>query len=81
MYGYKSEKDLYDNLVPALKVKKRLLDKSGYDNISIEDIWNYLKESRWSKAIGLELADMVSDIVHVNNLDLVKYKESNNKLI
>ena len=48
MYEYKSQLELYKNLIPALNVKIRLLKKSNYNHISKKDIWNYLKNNKWN---------------------------------
>ena len=73
MYEYKTQKELYLNLVPALNVKLRLLKNSKYLTITKEDIWNYLKENKWKTSVDLTLADMVQDIIHVNNDELAKF--------
>ncbi len=71
MYEYKSQLDLYQGLIPAMNVKIKLLKKNHYDDISKEDIWNYLREHKWKSSVNLTLADMVQDIIHVDNLELV----------
>ena len=80
MYEYKSQKELYQNLIPALNVKLRLLKNNDYHDIDKIDIWNYLKETKWRSSIDLTLADMVNDIIHADNKDidiyLKKYKKN-----
>jgi len=73
MYEYKTQKELYLNLVPALNVKLKLLKNSKYSDITKEDIWNYLKENKWKSSIDLTLADMVQDIIHADNDELAKF--------
>lgn len=75
---YKSQKDLYMNLVPALNVKVKLLKRNNYKNITREDIWNYLKINKWQYAVDLTLADMVQDIIHTDNIEINNYKLKNN---
>ena len=43
---YSSEKELFNDLKGALKVKLRMI-KEKYDYISMLDIWNYLKLNKW----------------------------------
>lgn len=75
---YKSQKDLYMNLVPALNVKLKLLKRNNYKDITKEDIWNYLKSNKWQYAVDLTLADMVQDIIHTDNIEINNYKLKNN---
>lgn len=77
MYEYKSQKELYQNLIPALNVKLRLLKNNDYHDIDKIDIWNYLKETKWRSSIDLTLADMVNDIIHADNKDIDIYLKKN----
>lgn len=79
MYEYKSQKELFKNLIPAMNVKLRLLKNSNYTEITREDIWNYLKITKWRNDINLTLADMVEDIIHTDNIDIVNYYKKNKK--
>jgi len=80
MYEYKSQRELYLSLIPALNVKLRLLKNSDYKNIDKIDIWNYLKISKWKNSINLTISEMVNDIIHADNKDidiyLKKYKKN-----
>ena len=76
MYEYKSQEELYQGLIPAIHVKLKLLKKGKYFSVTESDIWNYLKESKWENSINLTLSDMVQDILHTDNSEFVKYKES-----
>lgn len=80
MYEYKSQSELYQGLIPALNVKLKYLKKSDYKNITKEDVWNYLKETKWKTSIDLTLADMVQDIIHTDNQELALYLEKNKKI-
>lgn len=64
---FSTEKDLYERLKPALRTKKTELKEYGYGYLKIEDIWNYLKEKKWTKSNNLSLNDMVSDILNADN--------------
>ena len=61
---FKSAKELYERVVPALRTKRRLLSKIGI-KVSEEDIFKYLVKEKWSKGINLTLSDIVSDIINV----------------
>ena len=74
MNDYKSLKELYDALIPAFNIKLKELKYKGIDNITRDDIWNYLKDSKWKTATNLGISDMVSDIMNVSYIDLVRYK-------
>lgn len=78
MYEYRSQEELYRNLIPALNVKMRLIKGSGYDNIKRMDIWNYLKVNKWRSSVDLTISDMVNDIIHVDNKEIDIYVKSNN---
>ena len=59
--------ELYERLKPALISKKEEMKRLGYPYIKEEDIWNYLKETKWEKSVDLELYQMVSDIMNADN--------------
>ena len=80
MYEYKSQLELFQNLIPAMNVKLRLLKNSNYNDITKEDIWNYLKTTKWKYDIDLALSDMVEDIIHTDNIDIVNYKKNKKEL-
>ncbi len=73
MYEYKSQEELYQGLVPAMNVKMTMFKKSHYDDITREDIWNYLKSNKWINCVDLTLGEMVHDIIHVDHSDIVRY--------
>ena len=59
--------ELYERIKPALISKKEEMKRLGYPYIKEEDIWNYLKETKWKKSVDLELYQMVSDIMNADN--------------
>ncbi len=65
---YSSEKELFNDLQGALKVKLRMI-KNKYDYISMTDIWNYLKTNKWKYSQNLTISEIVNDIIDV---DIVK---------
>lgn len=77
MYEYNSQEELYLNLIPALNVKMKHLKRAKYNNVTKEDIWNYLRDNKWKFSIDLTLSDMVHDIIHLDNLEI--FEHINNK--
>ncbi len=63
---YASLRDLYNKLIPVFNVKKRVIKHSKYPYITNEDIWKYLVEAKWKKAINLKISEMVNDIITVD---------------
>lgn len=70
-------KELYDRLKPALKTKETELKRNDLDYIKQEDIWNYLKITKWSKANNLLLYQMVDDILNIDNNEIDEYVKNN----
>lgn len=70
-------KELYDRLKPALKSKVEELKRNDLDYIKSEDIWNYLKITKWSKANNLLLYQMVDDILNLDNSEIDEYVKNN----
>jgi hypothetical protein len=68
-----SQEELYARIKPALRSKKRMMRVNGYTSIKEVDIWNYLRLNKWSSSIGLELCDMVDDILHVDEKLVAEY--------
>jgi hypothetical protein len=66
---------LYQKLIPAFNVKKRLIKNSKYKEITNENIWRYLTETKWKQANNLSLHDMINDIITVDLEDIYKYME------
>ena len=63
---FTSAQKLYQRVLPALHVKQKEFECLGYYCISDKDIWDSLVESKWKKAEGLMLFDIVSDIMNVS---------------
>ena len=79
-YEFKSILELYERLKPALNAKVAELKRHDINYIKIEDIWNYLRISKWSKANNLLLYQMVDDILNIDNMLLDNYVKDNVKL-
>ena len=77
--NFKSVKELYERLTPALETKTLELKRSGYNYIKKEDIWNYLKGAKWKDASNLLLHQMVDDILNIDYVLLKNYVEDNMK--
>lgn len=63
---FNSLSDLYKRLLPALRSKTKELIRNNILYIHEEDIWNYLKDTKWLESNNLTLADMVSDIFDID---------------
>lgn len=74
---FSSVKELYDRLMPALKTKEQELKRNNINYIKKEDIWNYLKITKWKGARNLLLHQMVDDILNVDYVLLKNYVEDN----
>lgn len=66
-------KELYERLLPALNTKVTELKRNDLDYIKKEDIWNYLKDTKWVSANNLLLYQMVDDILNLDNYEIDKY--------
>lgn len=72
---FTSLQQLYKKLLPAFNVKKRLILNSKYKDITNENIWHYLTETKWRQANNLSLPEMINDIITVDLSDIYKYTE------
>lgn len=70
---FASEQELYKRVKPALRAKKKELERLGFPYIKEEEIWQFLKGTKWKKEKGLMLADVVSDILHLENQKIDRY--------
>lgn len=70
---FESQEQLYKRIMPALRSKKKMIHKEGYKSIMEADIWDYMRLNKWSKSIGLELCDMVDDILNTPNIKIMEY--------
>lgn len=72
-YGFNTQEELYIRVRPALHAKVGELKRLNYSSIKEVDIWNCLIETKWKKSRDLTLADIVSDILHIDNRLLDQY--------
>lgn len=70
---FNNVKELYERLKPALNAKVTELKRNDLDYIKQEDIWNYLKDTKWSKANNLLLYQMVDDILNLDENTIDDY--------
>ncbi len=72
-FGINSSLDLYKRLTPAMNCKIRELNKYKINYIKNEDIWNYLMTNKWKNEKCISLAEMVDDILNLDNSKLDIY--------
>ena len=70
---FKSLKDLYNRVKPALYSKLKEIHNLGFTSISEIDIWNYLVTNNWKKRVNLELHEIISDILYADNYKIYEY--------
>jgi hypothetical protein len=70
---FKSLKELYERVKPALYSKLKELRRLGFKMVSETDIWNYLVENVWKSKENLELHELINDILYADNYDLNEY--------
>ena len=70
---FNNVKELYERLKPALSTKVTELKRNDLDYIKVEDVWNYLKETKWMSANNLLLYQMVDDILNLDNNEIDEY--------
>lgn len=70
---FKSAKELYDRVLPALYSKVKEVRNLGFANITEKDIWNYLVSSTWKTKRNLQLHDLINDILYADNYKLNDY--------
>ena len=76
---FKSLSELYDRVRPALYSKLKEIHRLGFKMVSEIDIWNYLVDNSWKNRTNLELFELISDILHVDNYIIYEYVMNNYK--
>lgn len=71
--------ELYDRLLPALKIKVNSFKKLGYVFINEKNLFEILASISWSSFEGLELCDMVDQILHISPDEVLKHYNFFNK--
>lgn len=59
---FKNIYELKERVMPALIKRAKDLKTKGYD-LTEEDIWLHLKNSKWTKSHNLSLNEIVNDIL------------------
>ena len=70
---FKSLKELYDRVKPALYSKIKEMNRLGISIVSEVDVWNYLVDNSWRSRNDLLLHEVINDILNVNNYDVYDY--------
>jgi len=70
---FTSLEQLYKRLKPALTAKANEMHMQGYKYVKEDDVWNYLKEIKWSNSKNLLLFEMVRDILNVDSIIIDDY--------
>jgi len=76
---FKTLSELYERILPALKSKTKELNKKGMNYIHEEDIWNFLKNYKWTSSRDLDLSSIVNDVFNVDVKELDNYVKENIK--
>ena len=63
-----------------MNCKIREMIKEKKEHLKKEDIWNFLMQSKWKDEKGITLAEMVDDILNLDNGMLLKYLNEQKKL-
>ena len=71
---FNSSKELFKRVKPALQTKKTEFERNQINFITEEDIWHYLRQTKWHKETNLTLFDIVNDILTINEKEILKYK-------
>ena len=74
--AFSSVEELYKRVKPALTTKCGELRRMGIEYVTIEDIWNYLKDNVWNNSRNLRLFRMVDDILNADNEKIDDYVKS-----
>lgn len=74
--AFNSVEDLYKRVRPALRSKIRELKRNNVFYVKEEDIWNFLAENKWKNTKGLELNDIVDDILNIENEKIILYVQT-----
>ena len=70
---FNSKEQLYKRVLPALYSKVRETRRIGLKFINEKDVWNYLAQNVWCNRNDLQLHDLISDILNVDNYKLNDY--------
>jgi len=69
---FNSINELYNRVLPVLKLKQKFLKRDNH-MVGIDNMWLFLVETKWKKAIDLTLYDVVNDIMMLDYKMLKDY--------
>jgi len=69
---FSSLSELYNRLEPALSVKEAEFKRCDLD-VSKQNIWQYLAQTKWSLSNNLLLHQMVSDILNLKYNEILEF--------
>ena len=69
---FSSLSELYHRLEPALAVKEAEFKRCDYD-VTKQNIWQFLAQSKWSVSNNLLLHQMVSDILNLKHNEILEF--------
>lgn len=72
-FEFKTQKDLYIRIKPALHAKMEELKRLNYPKVKDIEIWKFLVETNWKKSKNLMLSDIVSDILNLDHEKFYQY--------
>ena len=70
---FTSLNELYNRLLPALNTRVKELIREDINYIKSEDVWNFLKETKWHNSRNLLLHEMADDILCCTKFDIDAY--------
>ncbi len=71
--NFKSLKELYDRVTPALKSKVKELKLHHIPFVTEKEIWECLKSRKWKEESDLTLYDIVNDILFLEEKEIMEY--------
>ena len=71
--AFNTIEELYNRVRPALRSKVREFKRNNIFYVKEEDIWNFLVDNKWKMTKGLELNDVVDDILNTSDIEYKKY--------
>ena len=71
-YEFNSKEELYERVLPALKIKTNEIKRLGNTKITCLDVWNHLIQSNWKCGNNLMLSDIVNDILCLDSNKFIK---------
>ncbi len=71
--------DLYSRLMPAFNTKIKEWQREKIFNINQMDLWNYCLQKKWLGKKNLRMYELVDDILNIDIIDYIKFKNQNKK--